>query len=343
MKRSLAEQSLTAAPSVTEAPRPSAPPAAAPSDWLLLAGPGIIWGASFLFIAEGLRAIGPNGVTFVRILVGFAALALFPAARARVDRSAWRGIVLLAILWFAFPLSMFPFAEQHVSSALTGMLNGANPLFTAMVAAGFARRAPSRGIAAGLAVGLLGAMLVAWPTIHEGRSSVLGVLLILAALTSYAFALNLARPLQQRHGALPVIWRAQAVALVLTAPLGLPELTAAHWSLGPLLALLALGGLGTGIRAACGGDGPRGCDAGLGNHLPHPWHCARARRCGARRAGRPALCGGRRGVRRGRVAPASRPERNPRVGRRRRALPPIRLTAIDMQPRSRPPPAALAA
>ena len=247
MRSPNAEQSATAAPFTAEAPRPSAPPVAGPSDWLLLAGPGIIWGASFLFIAEGLRAIGPNGVTFVRILVGFAALALFPAARARVDRSAWRGIVLLAILWFAFPLSMFPFAEQHVSSALTGMLNGANPLFTAMVAAGFARRAPSRGIAAGLAVGLLGAALVAWPTIHEGRSSVLGVLLILAALTSYAFALNLARPLQQRHGALPVIWRAQAVALLLTAPFGLPELTAAHWSVGPLLALLALGALGTGV------------------------------------------------------------------------------------------------
>ena len=58
----------------------------------------------------------------------------------------------------------------------------------------------------------------------QGRSTALGVLLILAALVSYGFALNVARPVQQRQGALPVIWRAQAVALVLTAPLGLPEL-----------------------------------------------------------------------------------------------------------------------
>jgi drug/metabolite transporter (DMT)-like permease len=228
--------------------------ASAPSvgalDWLTLTLPGIIWGASFLFIAEGLGAIGPNGVTFVRILVGFATLAVLPSARRSVLPSDRRSIALLGVLWMAFPLSMFPFAEQRVSSALTGMLNGAVPLFAAIVASVLARRAPSRGIAAGLAVGLTGAVLMAWPTIHEGRNSVDGVLLILAALVSYGFAINLARPLQQRNGALPVIWRAQAVALALTAPLGLPDLLHARWALGPWLALLALGVLGTGVAYA---------------------------------------------------------------------------------------------
>src|SRR6202035_5694593 len=95
------------------------------ADWMLVAIPGVIWGASFLFIAEGLKSVAPNGVTFVRLLIGFATLALFPAARKQVRRSAWPGIALLGVLWFAFPLSMFPFAEQRVSSALTGMLNAA--------------------------------------------------------------------------------------------------------------------------------------------------------------------------------------------------------------------------
>src|SRR5207248_960407 len=108
-------------------------------DWLLLIVPGVIWGASFLFIAEGMRSIGPNGVTFVRILIGFATLSLFPAARNPVLRSDWSGIMGLGVLWLAFPLSMFPFAEQHLTSALTGMLNGANPLFTAIVAGAIAR------------------------------------------------------------------------------------------------------------------------------------------------------------------------------------------------------------
>ena len=216
-------------------------------DWILLIVPGVIWGASFLFIAEGLEAMGPNGVTFTRILVGFLTLALFPGSRRAIGREDWPGVALVGVLWMAFPLSMFPYAERHVSSALTGMLNGAVPLFVAIVAAWMARRWPSRGIALGLGVGLGGAILMGLPTLGQGRSTVLGVLLILAALVSYGFALNVARPVQQRQGALPVIWRAQAVALILTAPLGVPEVLRAHWSPGPVFSLLALGALGTGM------------------------------------------------------------------------------------------------
>jgi drug/metabolite transporter (DMT)-like permease len=217
------------------------------SGWLLLIIPGLIWGASFLFMAEGLRSIGPSGVAFVRICIGFATLALFPSARKPVARADWGSVAWLGLLWFAFPLSMFPFAEQRVSSALTGMLNGANPLFATLVASYIARRAPSRGVAAGLTVGLAGAVLMAVPAMNEGHNSAVGVAMILGALVSYGFALSIARSLQQKYGSVPVIWRAQGLALVLTAPLGIPDLIRAHWSLFPLLSLLALGALGTAI------------------------------------------------------------------------------------------------
>ena len=215
-------------------------------DWFLLVTPAVIWGASYLFIAEGLTAIGPNGVTFVRIAIGFLTLALFAESRRPIERADWKAVALLGIVWFAFPLSMFPHAEQRVSSALTGMLGGATPLFTAIVVSAIGRRLPSRGILAGLAVGLTGVVLIAVPSLGEGRSSGVGVLLVLAAVTSYGFALPIAQPLQQKYGALPVIWRAQLVALVLTAPLGLADLPRAHWTPAPVFALLTLGALGTG-------------------------------------------------------------------------------------------------
>lgn len=191
--------------------------------------------------------MAPDGVTFVRIAIGFLTLALIPAARQPIARRDWGGTAVLGVIWLAFPLSMFPHAEQHVSSALTGMLNGATPLFAAAVASAVAWRPPSRAVSVGLVVGLVGAVLVALPALGEGSTSVLGVTLILAALISYGFAINLARPLQQRNGALPVVWRALAVALALTAPLGLPAVLEARWTLDALLCLLALGALGTGV------------------------------------------------------------------------------------------------
>jgi len=219
----------------------------AAADWSLLVLPGLIWGASFLFIAEGLAALAPDGVTFVRIVIGFATLSLVPAARRPIDRRDWRGTAWLGVLWLAFPLSMFPHAEQHVSSALTGMLNGATPLFATAVASILARQLPSRAIMGGLLVGLVGATLVAAPSLGEGASSTTGILLILAALISYGISLNLARPLQQRSGALPVVWRALGVALVLTAPLGIPAVLHATWTTRAVLSLVALGALGTGL------------------------------------------------------------------------------------------------
>ncbi len=220
------------------------------SDWLLLAGPGVIWGASFLFIAEGLESVGPFGVAFLRILFGFATLALFRDARRGVPREAWRSIALLSVIWLAFPLSLFPLAEQRISSALTGMLNGATPLSTAIVAAALARRAPPRGIAIGLAIGMAGTVLVGLPGIHAGRSSAVGVLLVLTAIVCYGFVYNVTGPLQRRYGALPIVWRAQGIALLLTAPLGLRDVAAAHWTLVPLLSVIALGALGTGVAYA---------------------------------------------------------------------------------------------
>jgi drug/metabolite transporter (DMT)-like permease len=251
---------LPAATSKTVARPPSSSTSSGQVDWALLLVPGLIWGASFLFIAQGLEAMAPDGVTFTRFIVGFLTLSLVPGARRPVLASDRTGIAWLGVLWLALPMSMFPYAEQHVSSALTGMLNGAIPLIAAGVAAIVARRAPPRAVVAGLMVGFAGAALMAIHGIGAGGNSARGMLLIVAALVSYGVAINLARPLQQRNGALPVVWRALGVALVLTAPRGLPAVLAARWSLGSLLAVLALGFLGTAVAnvvmaVAAGGHG----------------------------------------------------------------------------------------
>jgi len=220
------------------------------SDWVLLALPGVIWGSSFYFIAEALESFEPALIAPARLLLGFLTLLAFPAARTPVERRDLGAIALLGVLWMAVPLSLFSFAEEHVTSSVTGMLNGATPLFVAAVASWIAGHLPPRTQIVGLLVGFGGVVLIALPSLGAGSSSALGVALILLALCCYGVSLNLAVPLQRRYGSLPVIVRAQAVALVLTAPLGVAALPGSTFQWHSALAVLALGVLGTGAAFA---------------------------------------------------------------------------------------------
>lgn len=217
------------------------------TDWVLLTIPGIIWGASFFLIAEGLEVFPPQLITPMRIFFGFLALISFSASRTPVPKEALPRIALLGTMWMAIPLTMFPFAEQHVSSSVTGMLNGATPFFVAGVASIIAKKLPSTKQLWGLAIGFGGVVLIAVPTAQEGSNSASGVAMIFVALACYGVALNLSVGLQRQYGALPVIVRAQAVAFVLTAPFGLASLPDASFSWTAFIAMVALGVGGTGI------------------------------------------------------------------------------------------------
>ena len=219
----------------------------APLDWGLLCTAGGIWGASFLFIAIGLDAFDPSLITTLRITFGFGVLAFLPATRRSIARADWPRLVLVGITWVAIPLSMFPLAERHVSSAVTGMLNGATPLFAAAVATLMLHRLPPRQQLVGLGVGFVGVLLIGLASVGEESSSLGGIILILIALCSYGIAYNVQVPLQHRYGSLPVIWRALAVGWVLTLPLGLAGLDDSSFAWRPLLACMALGALGTGV------------------------------------------------------------------------------------------------
>ncbi|MCU1354122.1 MAG: family transporter [Acidimicrobiales bacterium] len=217
-------------------------------DWVLLLIPAAVWGSSFLLIAVGLDALAPGTITWLRMVFGFAALACLPATRrVRIEPADRRRIALVGVVWMAFPMTMFPIAEQWIDSSVTGMLNGALPLFTALIATVLLRRAPGRPQLVGLALGFAGVVLVGLPSLRGGSRTALGAALVVVAMASYGLATNLVVPLQQRYGALPVIWRAQAVAILATTPYGLIGLRTSHFAWTPMLATFVLGAVGTGF------------------------------------------------------------------------------------------------
>jgi drug/metabolite transporter (DMT)-like permease len=216
-------------------------------EWALLVAVAAIWGSSFLFIAESLESFGPSFITAGRFILGFVTLAAFPAARRPIARSDWRPVAAIAVTWMAFPMYLFPVAQQWISSSLAGMINGAVPLFAALVAALMLRKSPARIQIIGLIVGFAGVAMVSLRGGSSFDNGWLGVGLLLVAVACYGLGINLAVPLQQRYGALPVLLRALGIAALLTLPAGLFSLPDGAISLTSTSALLALGALGTGI------------------------------------------------------------------------------------------------
>lgn len=216
-------------------------------EWGLLSGIALIWGSSFLWMEIGLEAFSPAVITLARIGLGALSLAVVPRARKPIPREDWPRVAILGVVWMAVPLLLFPIAQQWVSSAVAGMINGAMPLFTALVSIVLLRTLPRSKQLAGLVVGFLGVVAITLPTARGLDASALGAGLLVLAVACYGLAANLAVPLQQRHGSLPVLIRAQFVAVVLVAPFGLAGLRSSTFAWGPALAMVPLGILSTGL------------------------------------------------------------------------------------------------
>ncbi len=219
-------------------------------DWALFWGIALIWGASFLLIAIALESLHPGAITLGRVAFGAVALAVVPAARKRIEPEDRRRLVVLSLVWVAIPFTLFPIAEQYINSAVTGLLNGAMPIFAALVAAMFLREFPRGTQLWGLLTGFTGVVLISIPSIGEGSNAALGVALVLLATVCYGFAVNIAAPLQRRYGSIAVMAKMLVLATVWTLPYGLWGLTESAYEPGPVMATLVLGIVGTGAAFA---------------------------------------------------------------------------------------------
>jgi drug/metabolite transporter (DMT)-like permease len=218
------------------------------ADWALFVSLALIWGSSFLFIAIGLDAFHPGLVTLLRVGLGAGFLALIPRARAiKIDREDRGRVATLALIWVAIPFTLFPIAQQWIDSAVAGMLNGATPIFTALIATLLFRSSPGPLQIAGLGVGFVGILAIALPSAGVGTTAAIGVILVVIATVGYAISLNILPPLQRKYGSLPLMARILSLATLMVAPFGLVGLGHSSFAWSSLLAVAAIGVLGTGL------------------------------------------------------------------------------------------------
>ena len=219
----------------------------APFDWLLLVTAAGIWGSSFLFMDIALDAEHPGLVAWLRPLLGLAFMAGVPSARRPVDRSDNPKLFLLGLLWMAVPLSMFPLAQTWIDSSIAGMMNSGMPVTTLIAGATLFGVATHRVQVVGVAVGIVGLLMIGIPTASVGDTSAVGVLLVVLAVSCYGVAANIAGPLQRRYGSPAVLLRVLVVASLATTPWGLVGLAGSGFAWSAVAANMAVGVGGTGI------------------------------------------------------------------------------------------------
>ena len=206
-----------------------------------------IWGASFFFIKIAVGEMSPVFLVFWRTVSAAAGLAIaLPLARIPLSalRRHWKAGLVIAITNAALPYTLIAFGETHIDSSLAGILNATAPLWTALLGPLWAE---AEGLHprqyAGLALGFLGTVILARPTGSALGSSSLGVLAVVVATLSYAFATHFSKRHFQETPALVPAFLQCAFGALLLLPL-VPFTLPAHTP--SLLAMISVAWLGLG-------------------------------------------------------------------------------------------------
>ena len=218
----------------------------------------LMWGSSYLFIKIGVETLPPLSLVVLRLLVGFAILlVVVGVTRTPLPRDL-RTLGHLAILGavnIAIPFWLIGWAEQHIASGLTGILQSTSPFFTLVLAASFVHdEHVTRGRVAGIAIGFLGIFVLSAHDLADlgttaGTQRLLAQLAVVLASLAYAAGntyarrtLREARPLVLATG--QVGWALAIVvvlALLVDGGITLPTVPQAALAVG------WLGTIGTGF------------------------------------------------------------------------------------------------
>ncbi|MFC8504016.1 DMT family transporter [Pedococcus sp. NPDC057267] len=273
--------STVAAPTSTpDTTTPAAPRVPWQAKYLLLA---LIWGSSFLLMKVGLRTMAPLQISGLRILAGtLTLLGLLSVTGGRLPREprVWGHLAVSGVFLTALPFSLFAAGEERVSSALAGIGNATTPLaavFFALVLLPADRLSP-RKLAAVL-LGFVGVVVIMQPWESAGRPDLLGFGMTLVAGACYGLGWTYNRRFLGKADlgglsmptALLLVGTALMVPVVLVWWLLHRDAYAAPWSghadtagggwALPLLAVLALGVVGTGLAYMLQFDVVRGAGA----------------------------------------------------------------------------------
>jgi drug/metabolite transporter (DMT)-like permease len=215
----------------------------------MLATVALVWGASFMFIKVADRELAPSTLIVGRLGSAAITLALVAAIwhgprRTLLElRAAWRWLLIVALVNTAIPFWLLAWGETRIDSGLASIIQGAVPIFNALIAFVFFREVRVTGMRlVGLAIGFVGVALLVGAQ-PEGK--VLGALAVVGMALGYAIGSLLAAKHLHATPPLVVTLASTGIACLVWLPVGVAEAPAHTPSGETIAAVLALGVPGT--------------------------------------------------------------------------------------------------
>ncbi|MBM7807603.1 drug/metabolite transporter (DMT)-like permease [Geodermatophilus bullaregiensis] len=211
--------------------------------WVLFLAMSVLWGVPYLLIKVAVEETSPVVVVFTRCVVGAALLLPWTLARGQVRPALrhWRALLLFTVLEMTGPWMLLSYAEDTLSSSLTGLLVASVPFVAALAArlvGDEERLTPVR--LAGMGLGVAG--IVALLGFDVEGVALLPVLAVVLVVVGYGTAPLVA---SRALGEVPGV-AVSAIALVVTAvvyaPFALPRI--GQVTAAPVRAQASLAALG---------------------------------------------------------------------------------------------------
>ena len=218
---------------------------------VLLTVLALIWGASFMLIKIADRQLAPSTLILGRIgsaallLAVIAAVRLGPRQTLAYVRDSWRWLVLVGLVNTALPFWLLSWGEKRLDSGLASIIQGAVPIFNALLAFLFFRESRVVGSRlVGLLVGFVGVALLVGAQPH---GKLLAAVAVVGMAMCYAFGTLIAGRHLKQTPPLVVAFASCAVSSVAILPVGVIQAPAGMWHGKTIASILVLGVVGTAI------------------------------------------------------------------------------------------------
>lgn len=217
---------------------------------------GIIWGTNFIFMRQASEWISPVQIVFLRVLCGFVPIAVMAWMQkaVRLEHLKYTGhFLVMALLATVIYYWAFASGTSLLLSGVSGVLSGAIPLFSFIVAAIFLRQEKITVMRlCGLMLGFAGVILIAKPWQVSGESiSLAGVGYMILGSLSVGISFVYAKKFLADKQIAPLALTTYQIGLALVILASITPFTGitaiAQDSTASLGLIIGLGLLGTGV------------------------------------------------------------------------------------------------